>query len=145
MCVLPTYKYVCHVHTWCPWRSEENVGSPGTTVTDSYEPPCRHWNWSQVLSKSKKCSGLRSHLSTPLWHYFIMHEVFKRWGLSGSLSPCLASCGKPLKVTPTSVMILGCISFVLSGVTLCISLCHTLHLPWICPAMNCTRLNDELK
>lgn len=43
MCVLPTYKYVHHMHTWCPWRSEENVGSPGTIVTDSYEPPYSHW------------------------------------------------------------------------------------------------------
>lgn len=102
-------------------------------------------NWSQVLSKSKKCSKLRSHLSTPLWHYLIRCEVFKRWGLGGSLSPCLASCGKPLKVMPTSVMILGYISFVLSGVTLYTSLRHILPLPWNCPTVNCTLRNDEAK
>lgn len=38
LCVLPEIMYVHHVCAWCPWRSEEGVGSPGPGVKDGYEP-----------------------------------------------------------------------------------------------------------
>ena len=31
------------MHIWCLRRSQEGVGSPGTGVTDDYEPPCGYW------------------------------------------------------------------------------------------------------
>lgn len=43
MGVLQTCMSVHHVHTWCLWRSEENVRFPITEVTDGFEPPCRCW------------------------------------------------------------------------------------------------------
>lgn len=31
---------VSHMCTWCQWRQEEDVGSPGTEVADGWELPC---------------------------------------------------------------------------------------------------------
>jgi hypothetical protein len=35
MSVLPSYMYVYHLHTWCPRGLEEDIGCPGSGVTDS--------------------------------------------------------------------------------------------------------------
>ena len=35
--------YMCHVHAWYLWTLEEDLGSPGTGVTDGYEPLCGSW------------------------------------------------------------------------------------------------------
>jgi E3 ubiquitin-protein ligase NEDD4 len=43
MSVLPACMSVHHMHTWCLWRPEEGVGSPGIGVTDSCELPCGCW------------------------------------------------------------------------------------------------------
>lgn len=40
--VLPACICMYHFHAWCSWRSEEDMGSPGTGVTDGCEPSCRH-------------------------------------------------------------------------------------------------------
>lgn len=39
MDVLPAHMYVHHVHAWCPWRSEDEVGFPKTGVMNDCEPP----------------------------------------------------------------------------------------------------------
>lgn len=41
--VLPSYRSVHHVYTWCSRRLEEGIGSMGTGVTDGWEPPHGHW------------------------------------------------------------------------------------------------------
>ena len=33
--------FLCTVRMQCPWRPEDSVGSPGTGVTGSCEPPCK--------------------------------------------------------------------------------------------------------
>lgn len=46
MTALPTYVSVDHMCAWCPQRSEESVGSPGTGVMSSYKSckaPCGCW------------------------------------------------------------------------------------------------------
>lgn len=53
--VLPVYMWVYRVHAWCPQRSENGVGSPGTKVTDSCEVPYGCWELTHVLCKSDKC------------------------------------------------------------------------------------------
>lgn len=36
---LPAHMYICHMHAWCMWRPEEDIGSPGTAgVTVVSEP-----------------------------------------------------------------------------------------------------------
>lgn len=43
MCVsvLPLYMFVRHMHSWCPGKSEVDIGFTGTGVTtDLCEPPC---------------------------------------------------------------------------------------------------------
>lgn len=45
--------HVCmyvHKHAWCPWRPAGGVGSPGTGITGSCEPPCGcpEWNASPL-------------------------------------------------------------------------------------------------
>jgi hypothetical protein len=39
--VLPPCVAMYHTCAWCPPRSEEGTGVPGTGVTDNCEPPCR--------------------------------------------------------------------------------------------------------
>ncbi|EDM01243.1 rCG41668, isoform CRA_c [Rattus norvegicus] len=34
-CILSTHMTVYCVHVWCPWKSEEGTGFPGTSITDS--------------------------------------------------------------------------------------------------------------
>lgn len=34
-----------HIHTWCPLKAEEGIGSPGTRVLDSHELLCGFWGW----------------------------------------------------------------------------------------------------
>ena len=41
--VLPESIYVYYVHTWCLWRSDEEVRFLGTGVRDSCELPCGFW------------------------------------------------------------------------------------------------------
>lgn len=46
MTAFPTYVSVDHMCAWCPQRSEESVGSPGTGVMGSYKSckaPCGCW------------------------------------------------------------------------------------------------------
>lgn len=43
MTISPTCMYVYHMNAWCPWRSKEGTGSPGTGVINGYEPP--YWCW----------------------------------------------------------------------------------------------------
>jgi len=31
-----------------PWRPEEDIGSPGTVLTESCEPPCECWGLNQA-------------------------------------------------------------------------------------------------
>lgn len=31
------------MHTWCPWRLEESIGSPGTRVTDAGDGTGASW------------------------------------------------------------------------------------------------------
>jgi hypothetical protein len=33
--------YVHHIHSWCPWRSGEGIGSSETGVTDGFS--CEWW------------------------------------------------------------------------------------------------------
>lgn len=47
------------MRAWCLWRSEGNIGSPGTGVKDS-EPTMGARNQTQVLRKSNGCSQLLS-------------------------------------------------------------------------------------
>lgn len=45
MSILPACIYVYHICVClCLWKSEEDTGSHGTGVADSWEPPCRYWN-----------------------------------------------------------------------------------------------------
>lgn len=30
--VFPVCMYMCHMSSWCPWRSEESTGSPGSGI-----------------------------------------------------------------------------------------------------------------
>ena len=46
--VLPECILVCHMHA-APMEAEEGVGSPGTGVTDGYEPPYGCWELNQDL------------------------------------------------------------------------------------------------
>lgn len=39
-CVLCACVNIHHMHGWCPESSEEDVGFPGTGLTDGSEPPC---------------------------------------------------------------------------------------------------------
>lgn len=34
------YVSVSHVCTWCQWRQEEDIESPGTEVADGWKLPC---------------------------------------------------------------------------------------------------------
>lgn len=36
-------KFVYHMRTWCPERSEESVGTPDTDITGGCESPCGYW------------------------------------------------------------------------------------------------------
>lgn len=51
--------YLCEclylIHTWCPPRSAEAVGSPGTGLTEGHEPLSCGGNQSWVLWKSSQC------------------------------------------------------------------------------------------
>lgn len=38
--ILPACMYVNHVYAWCPQRSDEGVGSPGTGVTGGFKFLC---------------------------------------------------------------------------------------------------------
>lgn len=33
--------YVEHAHAWCPQKSEDGIGSPGTGAMDGHEAPCK--------------------------------------------------------------------------------------------------------
>lgn len=44
--------------TWCMCRTEWNIWSPGTIITDSYEPPCKCFRLSSGLLEEQ--SGLLS-------------------------------------------------------------------------------------
>lgn len=39
-CLDYIYIHLSHMHVFCPRRSEEVTGSPGTCVMDGPEPPC---------------------------------------------------------------------------------------------------------
>ena len=41
--LLPTCVPVYHVHVYCPGRSEEGIGSPGTGITDRCTLPSGCW------------------------------------------------------------------------------------------------------
>lgn len=46
-----------HVYHMCAWylrRAKDSIGSPGTSVTNSYESPCGCWAW--LLYKNSRCS-----------------------------------------------------------------------------------------
>lgn len=43
MGIFPTCMCVYHVCTWCLWRPEKGVRSPGTWVTGGWELPCGGW------------------------------------------------------------------------------------------------------
>lgn len=43
MSALPSCMYVYYMYAWCPWKTEEDIRSPGTGVTDGCKPPCRFW------------------------------------------------------------------------------------------------------
>jgi hypothetical protein len=38
--------FLYHMHDWCQWMSEEDIGSPETRVSDVCELPCRSWKLS---------------------------------------------------------------------------------------------------
>ena len=52
MGVFPGCISVHHVCSWCPWRSEEGVGSLGTEVTDACETPGMWWKLSSARAMS---------------------------------------------------------------------------------------------
>lgn len=45
VCVLPEFMSVCHVPAWClcTWRTEKDMGSSETRVTEDPEMPCKCW------------------------------------------------------------------------------------------------------
>lgn len=48
---------LCHMHTWCPLRFQEDFGSPRTRITDDSEPHVNAGNQTPVLFKSSDCSN----------------------------------------------------------------------------------------
>ena len=62
--------YVCVPHAQCPQRPEKGIGSPGTGVTGSYEPPHECWKKTQVFWKNSKWFlNARSFPSTPMFGF----------------------------------------------------------------------------
>jgi hypothetical protein len=55
MDILPAYTYI--VHGWYLLRSEEDVRSPGTGVTDGCELPCGTWE-SELQSSTRAACDL---------------------------------------------------------------------------------------
>lgn len=43
MSVVPAFMSVHPLCTWCPWRSEKGIRSPGTGVRDGCDLPHRCW------------------------------------------------------------------------------------------------------
>lgn len=55
--ILPTYKYVQHVHEWWPQKRAEGFHSPGSAVMDAWGLPRGLWEPNLVLIfSSHKCS-----------------------------------------------------------------------------------------
>lgn len=84
--------------TWCLQRSEENVESPGTEITDSYELLC---GWLEIKSGSSTiAAGAHSHLfCVHMCATMLMWVLRVKLRLSGlmikhfySLSNLLAQC-----------------------------------------------------
>lgn len=51
--------YVC---AWCPWRPVENIGSPGTGITDSYENACGCWKLNPDPLQEQQCHPTKEDL-----------------------------------------------------------------------------------
>jgi hypothetical protein len=82
--VLPACMYVYYVCAWCPQRSEESIGSPGTGIIDGWElPSIGVGNRTWVLCKSSKGSQLLRYLSSPstlfFWDRFLLKAVLASW------------------------------------------------------------------
>lgn len=77
--VFPFFLYVCvvgilpaclyHLTTWYLWRLEEGVGSPGTWITVSYEPPCGCWQLNTGLLQ-KQPQFLTTEPPLQVMYYF---------------------------------------------------------------------------
>lgn len=59
--------YMCnHVHAWCLWRSDKDIRSSATGITDSCESPCECWELKPGLPhlcKKPQCFKPLSQLS----------------------------------------------------------------------------------
>lgn len=71
MNVWPACVLVHQALVWCPWRSEEGIGSSETRVADGGELPCGCWQSNPHSLKEK--SSLRCWTPQPLilmfWHF----------------------------------------------------------------------------
>ena len=57
----------------CPKKPGKGVGSPGTGVTDGYEPPLGCWGLKPgLLCKISKCTYILSHVSYPRKSFFYL-------------------------------------------------------------------------
>ena len=87
------YVYLCTMCMECPHRPEEDAGSPGTGVTDGYEP----WSWRWELNPGLcKSSSALTHWAIIYIHFVWRQGNFQKpvllpwrfWGLNPS---CLAA------------------------------------------------------
>lgn len=63
--------YMCnHVHAWCLWRSDKDIRSSATGITDSCESPCECWELKPGPCKTNKCSLTAE---PPLHHHNLPH------------------------------------------------------------------------
>ena len=65
MGALPAHMSVHHMHSWFLQKPEEDVGSPGTRVTDGCGPLC-----------GCQCPETQSHLSSPPGADFSLEFLF---------------------------------------------------------------------
>lgn len=61
MNVLPVSMSVHHKNGWCPQRSEEAIGFPGTKITNGCEPPsrCKQMSSAIATTNSSECCNYR--------------------------------------------------------------------------------------